>query len=88
MATALTAIQRRPRRQRVLPGLGLSLGTSLLFVSLVLLLPVSGLVMQTADMGWDRYWSVVTDERVVASYKVTLWAAAIGSLFNGVFGLL
>ncbi|TPE47200.1 sulfate/thiosulfate ABC transporter permease CysT [Maribrevibacterium harenarium] len=84
----LTSAAAKPRHRRVLPGLGLSLGTSLLFISLVLLLPMTGLVMQSVDMGWERYWQVITDERVVASYKVTLWAAALASLFNGVFGLL
>ena len=77
-----------PIRKRVLPGFGLSLGISLFFVSLVLLLPVTGLVMQTADMGWARFWQVVTDPRVVASYKVTLTAALVASVFNGIFGLL
>ncbi|BDX01647.1 MAG: sulfate/thiosulfate ABC transporter permease CysT [Marinomonas sp.] len=88
MATHLSATETRPRHKRVLPGLSLSLGTSLLFISLILLLPMSGLVMQSVDMGWDRYWQVISDERVVASYKVTLWAALIASVFNGFFGLL
>ncbi|QUX90476.1 molybdate ABC transporter permease subunit [Marinomonas sp. A3A] len=88
MATHLSAVATRPRHKRVLPGLSLSLGTSLLFISLILLLPMSGLVMQSVDMGWDRYWQVISDERVVASYKVTLWAALIASIFNGFFGLL
>ncbi|WP_421848478.1 sulfate/thiosulfate ABC transporter permease CysT [Marinomonas sp.] len=88
MATHLSAAATRPRHKRVLPGLSLSLGTSLLFISLILLLPMSGLVMQSVDMGWDRYWQVISDERVVASYKVTLWAALIASIFNGFFGLL
>ncbi|MCB5161144.1 sulfate/thiosulfate ABC transporter permease CysT [Marinomonas algarum] len=88
MATQLSAADIRPRHKRVLPGLSLSLGTSLLFISLILLLPMTGLIMQSVDMGWERYWQVISDERVVASYKVTLWAALIASLFNGVFGLL
>ncbi|MDE8601518.1 sulfate/thiosulfate ABC transporter permease CysT [Marinomonas sp. RSW2] len=88
MATQLSVAGTRPRHKRVLPGLSLSLGTSLLFISLILLLPMTGLVMQSVDMGWDRYWQVISDERVVASYKVTLWAALIASVFNGFFGLL
>ncbi|MBR7889298.1 sulfate/thiosulfate ABC transporter permease CysT [Marinomonas sp. A79] len=88
MATHLSAAPIRPRHKRVLPGLSLSLGTSLLFISLILLLPMTGLIMQSVDMGWARYWEVISDERVVASYKVTLWAALIASVFNGFFGLL
>jgi sulfate transport system permease protein len=74
--------------KRVLPGFALSLGISLLFISLVLLLPLTGLVMTTADMSWDQYWFVITDPRVVDSYKVTLWTAFAASVFNGLFGLL
>lgn len=74
--------------KRVLPGFALSLGVSLFFISLILLLPVTGLIVQTSGMSLAEYWAVVTDERVVASYRVTLWAALIASLFNGVVGLL
>jgi sulfate transport system permease protein len=76
------------RHKRVLPGFALSLGISLFFVSLVLLLPISGLVVETSGMGWGRFWQVITDPRVVESYKVTLWTALAASLFNGLFGLL
>lgn len=88
MSTSLSATNRKPRHKRVLPGLGLSLGSSLFFISLILLLPMTGLVMQTAQMSWADYWYVITDERVVASYQVTVWAALLASIFNGVFGLL
>ncbi|SFX65648.1 sulfate/thiosulfate ABC transporter permease CysT [Marinospirillum alkaliphilum] len=74
--------------RQVLPGFALSLGISLLFVSLVLLLPLSGLLMQSAGMGWQQYWSVISDPRVVASYRVTLLMALGASLLNGVIGLL
>ncbi|BBU82102.1 hypothetical protein EIMP300_35020 [Escherichia coli] len=58
--------------RRVLPGFTLSLGTSLLFVCLILLLPLSALVMQLAQMSWAQYWEVITNPQVVAAYKVTL----------------
>ena len=74
--------------RHVLPGFALSLGISLLFISLVLLLPLSGLLIQTAGMSWAEYWAVVSDTRVVASYKVTLLMAFGASLLNGVVGLL
>lgn len=88
MSTTLSAASAKPRHKRVLPGFGLSLGSSLFFISLILLLPMTGLIMQTANMSWADYWYVITDERVVASYKVTIWAAVIASIFNGLFGLL
>lgn len=74
--------------RRVLPGFTLSLGTSLLFVCLILLLPLSALVMQLAQMSWAQYWEVITNPQVVAAYKVTLLSAFVASIFNGVFGLL
>ena len=92
---ATTDLSPRPARRlgapvskRVLPGFGLSLGISLFFISLVLLLPISGLVIRAAGMGWEQFWFVISDPRVVASYKVTALAALAASLFNCVFGLL
>ncbi len=77
MSHSFTASLSRPRHKRVLPGFGISLGTSLFFVSLVLLLPASGLIMQTSQMSLTEYWQVVADPRVLASYKVTVGAALI-----------
>ena len=74
--------------KRVLPGFTLSLGSSLLFVCLVLLLPLCALVMQLSQMTLSQYWDVITNGQVVAAYKVTLLAAGVASLFNCVFGML
>ncbi|AVV83461.1 sulfate/thiosulfate ABC transporter permease CysT [Shewanella putrefaciens] len=78
----------RLRHKRVLPGFTISLGVSLLFVSLILLLPTTGLIMQTSSMSWSEYWGVIADPRVVASYRVTILSALTASLFNCLFGLL
>ena len=72
----------------ILPGFTLSLGSSLFFVSLIILLPMTGLVFNTAELSVAEYWRIVTDPRVVASYKITVLAALAASLFNGVLGLL
>ncbi len=74
--------------KRVLPGFTLSLGSSLLFVCLVLLLPLSALVMQLSQMTLAQYWSVITNEQVIAAYKVTLLSAGVASIFNCFFGML
>lgn len=74
--------------KRVLPGFGLSLGISLTFVSLMLLLPMTGLVGQLAGLSLSEYWAIVTDDRVVASYLVTIGAAAMAAIVNAAFGLL
>lgn len=74
--------------KRVLPGFTLSLGSSLLFVCLILLLPLSALVIQLSHMTLAQYWAVVSDPQVVAAYKVTLLSAAVASIFNCFFGML
>ena len=74
--------------KRVLPGFGISLGSSLFFIGLVILLPLTGLVMETAKLTLPEYWAIISDPRVVASYKVTASAALVASIFNLFFGLL
>ena len=59
--------------RRVLPGFTLSLGTSLLFVCLILLLPLSALVMQLSEMSWAQYWEVITNPQVVAMAQMIGW---------------
>ena len=78
----------RPRRLQILPGFGLSLGMSLLFVALVLLLPLSGLAINLAQLSLADYWNIVSDGQTLAALRVTFWAAAWASLFNALFGLL
>lgn len=83
---------RLPRRfsgsTRVLPGFGLSMGISVLFISLVLLLPMIGLFGQLSDLSLAEYWAIISDPRVVASYTVTIGAAGVAALVNAIFGLL
>ncbi|APX93793.1 sulfate ABC transporter permease subunit CysT [Halomonas sp. 1513] len=74
--------------KRVLPGFGLSLGISLTFVSLMLLLPMTSLFGQLSGISLAEYWRIITDGRVVASYVVTIGAAAVAALVNAAFGLL
>ncbi len=71
-----------------LPGLGLSLGTTLLFVTLIVLLPLAGLAWQLAQLSWSDYLRVMGDPRVLASLRVTITAAAAATLVNGIGGLL
>ncbi|AMC99975.1 sulfate ABC transporter permease subunit CysT [Halomonas chromatireducens] len=86
MITLATRAGSTPKR--VLPGFGLSLGISLMFISLVLLLPLTGLFGQLAGLSLAEYWEIITEGRVVASYMVTIGAAAVAALVNGAFGLL
>ncbi|WP_159715199.1 sulfate/thiosulfate ABC transporter permease CysT [Blochmannia endosymbiont of Camponotus nipponensis] len=71
-----------------LPGFGIAFGSSLLFVCLVILLPLSALIMQLAHMSLSQYWDVITDPALLVSYKITLLAAGSATLFNAIFGML
>ncbi|WP_459872297.1 sulfate/thiosulfate ABC transporter permease CysT [Halomonas shantousis] len=79
---------RAATSKRVLPGFGLSLGITLTFVSLVLLLPLTSLVGQLSELTLAQYWAVITEPRIVASYGVTIFAAAVAAIINALFGLL
>ncbi len=82
----MTAIPRST--PRVLPGLSLGLGISILFVTLIVLLPISGLLWQLAQLTPADYVRVMSSERVLTALRVTLTAAAAATLINGVFGLM
>ncbi|OLP56994.1 sulfate ABC transporter permease subunit CysT [Rhizobium rhizosphaerae] len=74
-------------RQRVLPGLPLSLGLTLLYAALIIALPILALVFKAASLGPAAYWQIVSSERALASYRVTVACALAATAFNLVFGL-
>jgi len=79
----------RPRgRHRVLPGFGLSLGYTLLYLSLIVLIPLSALIFKTFTLSWEQFWVAVSSPRVLASYRLTFGASLLAALVNAVFGLL
>ncbi|MFO1414133.1 MAG: sulfate ABC transporter permease subunit CysT [Burkholderiales bacterium] len=88
---AATASARRPRRahrRSILPGFGLSLGFTLVYLSLIVLIPLSAAFVKTATMTWPAFWATVTAPRVVASYQLTFGAAFAAASVNTVFGFL
>ena len=79
---------RKRRFRRVLPGFNLTLGYTLLYLSLIVLIPISALLFKTFTLSWDQFWLAVTSPRVLASYRLTFGASLIAALVNLVFGLL
>ena len=73
---------------RVLPGFGLSLGYTLVYLSLIVLIPLSAAFIKTAQLSWLQFFAVVTAPRVMASYRLTFGASFGAALINTVFGLL
>ncbi|XXT19081.1 ABC transporter permease subunit [Sorangium sp. So ce429] len=76
------------RRARVLPGFSLSLGVAVLYLSLVVLLPLSALFLKTAELGWERFTRIVTSDWVASAVRFTLGASLVAALLNVVIGLL
>ena len=75
-------------RRNILPGFGLSLGLTLVYLSLLVLIPLGGLVLKTTEMTWAQFWATVTTPRALATYKLSLGAAFGAALLNTVFGMI
>jgi sulfate transport system permease protein len=75
-------------RRRVLPGFGLTMGLSWLYLGLIVLLPLSGLFLKTFTLTWDQFFETVASPRVLAAYRLSFGAAFLAALVNAVFGLL
>lgn len=74
--------------RKVLPGFGLTMGYSVLYLSLVVLLPLSALLFNSTGLSWAKFWDISTDPRVLASYRVSLSTAAMAALADAFLGLL
>ncbi|UXI69085.1 sulfate ABC transporter permease subunit CysT [Tahibacter amnicola] len=74
--------------RRVLPGFGLSLGYTVVYLGLIVLLPLSALAVKAAGIGFDGLWSILATPRIVAALKLSFGAAALSAVINAVVGLL
>lgn len=84
----LSLFQSRHQPARVLPGFHITLGFTLVYLSLIVLIPLSALVFKTLNLTWEQFWQAVTAPRVIASYKLTFGASLIAALVNAIFGML
>jgi len=74
--------------KNILPGFKLSLGYTIFYLCLIVLIPLSAVFIKTAELSWSEFWTVITAPRVVATYQLTFGASLIAALINMVFGLL
>ncbi|MPW43260.1 sulfate ABC transporter permease subunit CysT [Acinetobacter guerrae] len=76
------------QRSRVLPGFGLSLGFTLAYLSLIVLIPLSAVFIKSIGVGWDGLWEILSSERILKSLQLSFGTALIAALINVVFGSL
>lgn len=76
------------QRSRVLPGFGLSLGFTLAYLSLIVLIPLSAVFIKSLGVGWEGLWEILSSQRILKSLQLSFTTALIAALVNVVFGLL
>lgn len=76
------------RSFHVLPGFGLTLGYTLSYLGVIVLLPIAGLFLRLLDLSWADFWRLATTERALAAYRLTFGASLVAALVNAVFGTL
>ena len=76
------------QRSRVLPGFGLSLGFTLAYLSLIVLIPLSAVFIKSLGIGWEGFWEIISSERILKSLQLSFTTAILAALINVVFGLL
>jgi len=88
MTTAPAKAGWRFRQPSVIPGFGLTLGFSLAYLTLIILIPLSGLVWRSAALGWADFWAIATDRRTLNALKISFGTAFIAAAVNVVFGTI
>jgi sulfate transport system permease protein len=76
------------KQKSILPGFGLSLGFTVLYLSLIVLIPLAAVFLKTTSLTWQQFWHIVSAPRAVASYKLSFGASGIAATINLVFGLI
>ena len=84
----MDALARPFRRPSVIPGFGLTLGFTLTYLSLIVLIPLAGLVLKTTELGWAEFWRIATDGRTLAALRLSFGASFLAALVNAFFGLI
>jgi sulfate transport system permease protein len=88
IAAAPVPAKNRRKPRAVMPGFGLSLGYTIFYLCLLVLIPLAGVFLKTADLGWSGIWHVLASPRVDAALRLSFGAALIAATLNAIFGLL
>ena len=73
-------MHQKKSAKRVLPGFGLTLGYTLFYLSVIVLIPLSALIFKTFTLTWEQFWAAVSAPRVLASYRLTFGASLIAAI--------
>jgi len=76
------------KKFNALPGFGLTMGTTLFFLSAIVLIPFAGLILRTFELSWTDFWKLATTDRALAAYRLTFGASLAAAIANAVFGTL
>jgi sulfate transport system permease protein len=79
---------QKKRSKHLLPGFGLTLGVSMLYLTIIIVLPIIAMLLKVGGMGWEDFWRIVSSNRSLAAYRITFSSALVAAIINGVFGLL
>ncbi len=82
----MNPLASRSSANRVIPGFRLSLGFTIFYLGLIVLVPLSALFLKTFTMTWDAFWTAVTSPRVMASYRLSFGASLVAAFINVIFG--
>ncbi len=84
--TTASPVTKKGAPFRVMPGFRLSLGFTIFYLTLIVLIPLSAVFLKTFTLTWESFWATVTSARVMASYKLTFGASLLGAFINVIFG--
>jgi sulfate/thiosulfate transport system permease protein len=88
MTTVITSPFKKLKRPSVLPGFGITLGFTLFYLTLIVLLPLSGLFFATAKLSWVEFFKTITADRVMHAYAISFGTAFVAAIINVIFGLI
>ena len=78
----------KKKNRGILPGFGFTMGCTMLYLSLIIFIPLSTILIKTTGLGWEQFLEIVTSPRVVASYKLSFSSALAAAGINSLFGLI
>ncbi|MER1986891.1 MAG: sulfate ABC transporter permease subunit CysT [Solibacillus sp.] len=79
---------KKRKKKNVLPGFGLSMGITTLYISLLIFIPLSMIFIETSKLSWGEFWKVVTSARMLHAYKISFLTAFSAAFFNAIFGFI